>query len=90
MNTLQREDWDGRAVSLGEAWRLRKVSCGSAKEAVCELFSHQLGHELRLSANGELLASQVCRNNEQILTTQEQWKAAMLEQRLDLTGNAAI
>ncbi|HZO52064.1 MAG TPA: hypothetical protein VFB63_05090 [Bryobacteraceae bacterium] len=79
MDTLQREHWDGRAVSLREAWRLRKVACGSAKEAICELFSHQLGHELRLTANGELLASQVCRNSEQVLTTQEQWKKAMVE-----------
>src|SRR5262245_49373275 len=65
----------GYPVSLGEAWRLRKMSCGSAKEAICELFSHQL----TLTAKGELLASQVCRNNEQILTTQEQWKAAMID-----------
>lgn len=65
-----------------EPWRtsrLRKVSCGQAKEAVLELYSHEFGHELRLTANGELIASQVCRNAEQILTTQEQWKAAMIE-----------
>ena len=30
-------------------------------------------------ANGELIASQVCRNNGQALTTQQQWKKAMLE-----------
>jgi hypothetical protein len=63
--TLRRDFWDGQPVSLGEAWRLRKVSCGPAKEAICELFTHELGHELRLTANGELIASQVCRNNEQ-------------------------
>ena len=79
MQTPQREFWTGRPVSLGEAWRLHKVQCGPAKEAICELFTHEFGHELRLTASGELIASQVCRNNEQILTTQEQWKKAMVE-----------
>jgi len=43
------------------------------------LWSHELGWELRLEANGELIGSQVCRNNEQVLTTTEQWKKAMIE-----------
>lgn len=58
---------------------VHKVSCDHAKEAICELFTSQFGHELRLTANGELIASQVCRNSEQILTTSEQWKRAMVE-----------
>lgn len=78
MNTPQREHWNGRSADLGEAWRLRKMGCGSAKEAVYRLVSHQFGWELRLEANGELIGSQVCRNNEQVLTTQEQWKKAMM------------
>jgi hypothetical protein len=41
--------------------------------------SHQFGWELRLEADGELITSQVCRNNEQVLTTHEQWKKAMLD-----------
>jgi hypothetical protein len=41
--------------------------------------SHLFGWELRLGADGELIASQVCRNNEHVLTTQEQWKKAMIE-----------
>jgi hypothetical protein len=53
--------------------------CSRHCSAALQLFSHQLGHELRLTANGELLATQVCRNNEQILTTSEQWKIAMLD-----------
>jgi hypothetical protein len=53
--------------------------CSRHCSAALQLFSHQLGHELRLTANGELLATQVCPNNEQILTTSEQWKIAMLD-----------
>jgi len=41
--------------------------------------SNQLGWHLRLEANGERIASQVCRNNEQVRTTHEQWKKAMVE-----------
>ena len=37
------------------------------------------GWELILEINGSLYASQVCRNAEQILTTSEQWKLAMIE-----------
>ena len=33
---------------------------------------------LRLTANGELIGSQACRNDEQILTTEEQWRKAMV------------
>ena len=79
MNTPQREHWSGQPAELGEAWRLRKLGCGPAKEAVCRLLSHQFGCELRPEASGELIASQVCRNNEQVLTTQEQWKKAVVE-----------
>ena len=52
---------------------------GLAKEATCRLQSHVFGWELILEINGSLYASQVCRNSEQVLTTSEQWKLAMIE-----------
>jgi len=46
---------------------------------VWQLWSHQLGWELRLVIDGgELTRSQVCRSNDEILDAQEQWKAAMV------------
>jgi hypothetical protein len=71
--TPQRENWDGHPVPLGDAWTMRKGD----KIARCVLVSHQLGWELRLMV-GELLQSQVCRSSEEILNTQESWKAAMM------------
>ena len=71
--TPQREFWDGHPVSLGNAWTMRNGD----KVARCELWSHQFGWELRLMTT-DLLRSQVCRSSEEILSTQEQWKAAML------------
>ncbi len=79
MNTLQREHWPGEPARLGESWRLHKSGCAPAKEAVCRLQSHVFGWELILEINGSLYASQVCRNSEQVLTTSEQWKKAMIE-----------
>jgi hypothetical protein len=58
---------------LGDAWTLRK----GTKVARCVLVSHQFGWELRLIV-GELLRSQVCRSSEEILSTGELWKAAMM------------
>jgi len=46
-----------------------------------------LGWELKLVIGGELIASQVCRNSEQVLTTSEQWKKAMIEKAWDVTGH---
>ena len=70
----QREHWDGHPVELGDTWVLRK----GARLARCALFSHQFGWELRLMV-GELVRSQVCRSQDEILTTQENWKAAIIE-----------
>jgi hypothetical protein len=41
--------------------------------------SHQFGWEVILDVNGELQRSQVCRSQDEVLTTSEQWKAAMIE-----------
>ena len=69
---LQRENWDGHPVDLGDAWVLHKGD----KTARCSLVTHQLGFELRLITT-DLLRSQVCRSDEEVLNTHEQWKAPM-------------
>lgn len=73
MTTPHREHWAGNPVELGDAWTLRKGD----KVARCILASHELGWELRLMTS-DLLRSQVCRSSEEVLTTDERWKAAML------------
>ena len=75
MNTTrQREHWDGDPIELGDAWTLRK----GQKVARCILVTHPLGSELRLMTS-DLLRSQVCRSSEEILSTHEAWKTAMLD-----------
>ncbi len=80
MAVLQRENWPGPAVYIGSAWQLHKSACGGAREAVCELWSHPLGWELRLVTDGGVLRhSQVCHSNDEVIETHEQWKAAMVD-----------
>jgi hypothetical protein len=77
LHVFQRPDWYGEPKALGELFTLRKVNT----IATCQLWSHQFGFELRLvmSPQAELLRSQVCRSDEEILTASEQWKAALIE-----------
>ena len=75
MAVSQRSDWYGEQQQLSPAWTLRKGS----KAAKCAVWSHQFGWELRLIAGPELVQSQVCRSETELIETQEQWKAAILE-----------
>lgn len=70
MDVQQREGWSGGPAFLGKAWTMTK----GGRTATCALFSHQLGWELRLAIDGGVLQrSQVCRSNDEILDTQQQW-----------------
>lgn len=74
---LQRVTWHGEPKQLGEVFVLTKA----ARRAVCELWSHQFGWELRLfiGAQTEIVQSQVCRTEDDVFIVAEAWKAKMLE-----------
>lgn len=50
-------------------------------EARCVLRSHQSGWELclQMGLNRDFMQTKVCSRQEDVLTTGEQWKAAMIE-----------
>jgi len=77
MQVLQRPDWHGSPRDLGELFILKK----NRREATCKLRSHQFGWELRLfiGSQDDVVQTQVCRSQDEVLTTGEQWKAAMIE-----------
>ena len=75
IQVLQRAVWDGEPIKQGETFRLKK----DEKAAVCELWSHRFGWELRLIAAGELLNSHVCRSQDEVFSTFEMWRAAMVD-----------
>jgi hypothetical protein len=79
MNSPQRTDWSGQAVDLGERWRVRRQGCDAAREAVCRLFSHPLGWELRVEVDAQLVRSEVCRSEAQVTQVSEGWKSAMID-----------
>lgn len=72
---LQRETWHGESRELGDWFVLRK----GARTARCAIVTHHFGWELRLLAGDELLQSQVCRTQEDVFTTGDTWKAALIE-----------
>ena len=77
MHVPQRPDWHGSPANLGELFILHK----NRREAECQIQSHQIGWELRLIIGSqlEIVQTQVCRTQDEVLTTSEQWKAAMTE-----------
>ena len=79
IQVLQRPDWHGEPFAVGDLFLLHKDKCGEPIEAACRLVTHQLGWELRLEIAGSLQRSEVCRSQDEVLDTSEQWKAAMIE-----------
>jgi hypothetical protein len=71
----QRERYDGVAREVATWWRLRREA--TKGEAVCRVFTHVFGHELRLEVRGHLVESQVCRTLEEQVDCQEKWRAGL-------------
>jgi hypothetical protein len=69
--TLRREFFD-QPERLSPAWTLTK----GTKTAVCEVWSHVLGFELRALVGAEMVQSQVCRSQDEMIRVQEEWRAA--------------
>jgi hypothetical protein len=76
---LQRSVWSGQPVEQGHLFRLHQQRGEKRIDAICRLMSHQFGWEVILDVNGELQRSEVCRSQDEALTTADQWKAAMIE-----------
>jgi hypothetical protein len=77
---VQREFWNGPPERLPDPFRMTKQKGDRALSAVCETWSHPFGWELRLEIDGHgLQMSSVVRSAEEMLTTADTWKAAMLE-----------
>jgi hypothetical protein len=76
---LQREFWRGNLFRSAPAGLVTNPSAARREKPSASLWSHQVGWELRLMIDGGILQrSQVCRSNDEVLDTQEQWKAAMV------------
>jgi len=74
-NVLQRYAYDGVPREEAVWWTLRREA--TPGEAVCRMFTHLFGHELRLEVRGHLVQSDVCRTDEAVLDVQERWRAGL-------------
>ena len=80
MDTPQRDRWNGPPERHPDAFVVRKQKDSRELTAVCEVWSHQLGWELRLQIDGRgLQMSSVVRSVTAIMETAEQWKTALVE-----------
>jgi hypothetical protein len=70
---FQRAGWDGTPREVAQWWTLRK----GQRRAICRMFTHLLGHELRLEVSRELVSSDVCRTDDAVIACQEQWRASL-------------
>ncbi len=72
--------WRGQPLRLPQGFRLIKPNGDHPISAVCEVWSHHDGWELRMVIEGHgLLLSAVVRSAPKMLTRVEQWRAAMLK-----------
>ena len=72
-SVLQSALWHGTPREVAESWTLKK----GQRRAVCRMFTHVFGFELRLEVSRELVASQVCKTDEEVLVCQEFWRARL-------------
>ena len=77
--TLQREHWNNQPTHLGDLFRVSKARGDKTLTALCKLWTHALGWEVRLEINGDLQRSEVFRSQDDVLTAGETWKAAMIK-----------
>ena len=51
------------------------------RETTCKLLLHQFGWELRplMRAQADVMLTKTCHSQDEVLTTGEQWKTAMLK-----------
>jgi hypothetical protein len=69
---IPRREFFTQAERLSTAWMLTK----GTKTATCEAWSHVFGVELRALVGAELVQSQVCRSQEDVIRVQDEWRAA--------------
>ena len=77
--TLHREHWNGQPMYLGDLFRVGRMRGEKPLAAVCKLWTHHLGWEVRLEVNGDLQRSEVFRSQDDVLTAGEHWRAGLID-----------
>jgi hypothetical protein len=76
IQVLQQLNWNGTPYQIGDLFVLHK----NRRQARAVLTTHQFGWEVRLlvGSQEEVVRTQVCRTQDEVLTTGEEWKAALV------------
>jgi hypothetical protein len=78
MPVLQQPLWNGPPIKGGDLFTLRSRHDRGFRFAVCEVWTHILGWELRLLVDRDCRRSCVCRDQDELFETMELWKAALV------------
>jgi hypothetical protein len=68
---IPRREFFTQPERLSPAWTLTK----GTKTASCEVWSHVFGFELRALVGAEMVQSQVCRSQDDVIRVQDEWRA---------------
>jgi hypothetical protein len=68
-------EWRGTPVKIADFWTLTK----GKRTAVCVLWNHPVGAEMRLDVDGEMTQTKASRDLGQLLDASDAWKAALQE-----------
>lgn len=63
------------AEPLGEMWRMAK----GPRTAIVRLATHQMGWELKATVDGDLVSSEVCKEDARVFQVADAWRAAFME-----------
>ena len=73
IEVLRRDVWTGKPKQLGDLLLMRK----GPSVATCQLWTHEFGWECRLFAGKDVIATQVCRSQDEVFTFSEKWREAL-------------
>ena len=77
---IANSSWNGDPERLPDGFTVRKATGDHVLTAVCEVWTHPFGWELRLQVDRQgLLMFSVARSGAEMLTRVEEWQGAMLE-----------
>lgn len=70
---VRRREFFTEPERLSPVWMVRK----GARAAECSVWTHPQGVELRLSVGGDLLRSEVIRDQDALIRVQDAWRQAL-------------
>ena len=78
--TTRREFWNGDPERLPDGFTVTKPKGDRILKGVCEVWTHEMGWELRLMIDGHgLQMSSLCRSGREMVDRADEWRAAMIE-----------